>query len=205
MTIATNNTRKVRVNAATLKAAKAKNVAAKARQRALDKVEPLGLTASKLDQQLHVYRADAVSGALRHQGGTRLYAAALLREFGQGFWVISSQKGKLSDNETTLRKNVRAEQRACRELASSRGLSNVYKPWSDALALLKNPEGKTRVAAAKRPAPERINAAILEAFKVAHTNYEEFENDAAYVAVYEALEALCNQRKIDTKAITDKQ
>jgi hypothetical protein len=187
-----------------VKAAKAKAVKAKARIAAAQNVNLVALAAG-LKSPLFVYRTDAVTSRKRGEGATANYAAALIREYGANFWLVSGQKGKLSENEAELRRAVRVEQNACKALAESRGLRNVYKPWSDALALCKNPEGKKKAAAKAKPVPERINIAIREAFRIAHENFETYERDEQYVAAYDALAALIKSRRIDIKSITDNQ
>jgi hypothetical protein len=187
-----------------VKAAKAKAVKAKARIAAAQNVN-LAALAAGLKSPLFVYRTDAVTSRKRGEGATANYAAALIREYGPEFWLVSSQKGKLGDNAAELRRSVRVEQNACKALAESRGLRNVYKTWSDALALCKNPEGKKKTAAKAKPVPERNNIAIREAFRIAHENYETYERDEQYVAAYDALAALIKSRRIDIKSITDNQ
>lgn len=199
-----------RTKAKAAKAAKAKAVrqkAAKAKSAQERAAKEVSLTtlAKDLKTPRHVIRSEAVTAGKRFEGAARRYAAALIRDFGAAFWVVSSQKGKLSENEAQLRKGVRHEQAACRALAESRGLRNIYKPWSDALLICKNPEGKKGKAAAIRPVPERINMALLAAFKLAHVNYETFEKNEKYTAIYEALEALCKKAGVNVKTITDVQ
>lgn len=203
-TVAPKNARKAPTQAARAKA-KAKASIARQKQRAEAKLVPLHTMAATIKTPLHIVRTDAINAGKRMQGVTRTYAAALLRDFGDRFWIVAAQKGKLSPNEAALRNSVRSEQRACKALAESRGLSNVYKPWSDAIALLKNPEGRAKVAKKDRPAFERIKEAVLVAFKVAHTNYEDNEKNAAYSAFYDDLEALCTKYRIDVSSITEKQ
>jgi hypothetical protein len=187
------------------KAIRQKTAKAKALQERASKEVSLATLAKDLKTPRHVIRAEAVTAGKRFEGATRRYAAALIRDFGAKFWEVSSQKGKLSENEAELRKAVRHEQAACKALAESRGLKNIYKPWSDALLICKNPEGKKGKAAATRPVPERINIALLAAFKLAHVNYETFEKNEKYTAVYDALEALCKKAGVNVKAITDVQ
>ena len=188
--------------------AKAKLARSKAAARRADKTPSLSQLATTIKSgQLHVYRADAVSGATRAQGSSRLYAAALLVSFGDGFWKIMAQKGPLSDNEAGLRKLAKAEQRACRAHAESRGLADPTRVWRDALKHLTTPEEKAASNRGRKvkPAIERVKAAIMAAFKIAHTNYDDTtQDDPLYIAVYDALTALCKAQRIDIKALTDK-
>jgi hypothetical protein len=166
--------------------------------------KPLHMMAKENKTLLHILRADCVTAAKRGQGITRLYASGLIREFGAGFWKVSSQQGVLSPNENALRKAVRAEQRACLELAKSRGLSNPHKPWSDAKAICMNPTGE-KVKASERPFNDRLNAAILAAYAIAYRAAVDLQDDVAFMAIYERLGDLVKRRKISTVKLTAKQ
>lgn len=188
--------------------AKAKLARSKAAARRAEKTPSLSaLSLTIKANNLHVYRGDAVKGAMAGQNSSRLYAAALLVAFGDGFWKIMVQKGPLSDNEEGLRKNAKAEKRACRAHAESRGLADPNRPWNDAKKHLTTPEEKAASNRGRKakPAIERVKTAIMAAFKIAHTNYDDTtQDDPLYIAVYDALTALCKVQRIDIKAIIDK-
>lgn len=115
-------------------------------------------------KNLNLARAAFITSQVKEYGALRKYAEALSEQFGEGWWMIP-MKGPLLGNEAKVREAIRVEKKLVQEAAEKKGLTNVYKPWSDVLKYVKGETKKGAGANAPREIHERLKVELTKLYK----------------------------------------
>ena len=107
----------------------------------------------------------AVDGTRQGEAACRVLAFTLERDFGKD-WPTWSAANMRSDNEKAVFAKLEEHRKNCRDHALDRGLSNINKPWSDAMRAQreKNLGGRPNERTPK-PLDGRIHEAMRKLYR----------------------------------------
>jgi hypothetical protein len=160
---ATAQTRAATAAATGIVTAKKVSKAQRIRNNAAKAVKRAAASADKMTIPEAIVRA--VDGTRQGEAACRILAFALERDFGKD-WYIWDSGNMRSDNEKAIYAKLEEHRRNCQELALTKGLSNINKPWSDAKRVQKEKNlGGRPAERIKRPLDSRIHEAMRKAYK----------------------------------------
>lgn len=152
------------------KAAKEKERAAKAKA-----AKKAAVDADKASP-LYQSRIDYVGASTKAYGALRKYADNCTAHWGHGWWNIPLA-GPVGDNLLETRKQIKAEKAALQALMESRGLANVYKPWSDVLKYVKGETSKKGASNGRRELKERTKLELTALYKAIMKGWDDTTPD----------------------------
>lgn len=121
----------------------------------------------------------AVDGTRQGEAACRILAFTLEREFGKDWYTWDSGNMR-SDNEKAVFAKLETHRKDCQDLALTKGLSNINKPWSDAKRVQKEKNlGGRPAERLKKPLDSRIHDATRKLYKAGMKEERQTEQEMA--------------------------
>ena len=138
-------------------------------------------TAAKRAEEMSIEEAivRAVDGTRQGEAACRVLAFTLEREFGKD-WHTWDSGNMRSDNEKAIFAALEKHRKDCQDLALSKGLSNINKPWSDAKRVQREKNlGGRPAERIKKPLDSRIHEATRKLYKAGMKEEKQTEQEMA--------------------------